>query len=119
MFYSEITDEENKPQNTVWYSDIYTLEQEQKSLNDEKEMKELFEQKFPDAIWGRLQPQDKDYQIDNFSTYYFDRITNIIYSYNFATKYWNFCTEKDSSYNSYIHLFKKFIYLTKDGTIEA
>ena len=35
MFYSEIIDEENKPQSTMWYSDIYTLEQEQILLNHE------------------------------------------------------------------------------------
>ena len=41
MFYSEIIDEENKPQSTMWYSDIYTLEQEQILLNDKKKYERI------------------------------------------------------------------------------
>lgn len=105
MFYSEITDEESTPQSTMWYSNIYELEQQQKQLNNEKIKEELFSKEYSNIPFNRLQKQKENVRTDDGAVHYFDKETETIFSYNFGQKFWYSRKLNDFSYNSYKKLF--------------
>ncbi len=107
MSYSNIVsiDKENNHQRAIWYSDVYELEQQQKQLNDKKYEEDLFNKKYSNIPFNRLQKQRENIRTDDSSVHYFDKETQTIFSYDFNRKFWYTHKENESSYKSYIKLF--------------
>lgn len=105
--YSDIVsiDKKSKPQTSIWYSDIYELEQQQKQLNTEKNKEELFSKEYSNIPFKRLQKQKENVRTDDGAVHYFDKETQTIFSYNFGQKFWYSCKENDIGYKSYLKLF--------------
>lgn len=110
MSYSTILeDEQYNPYNTKthkWYSDIAKEEQQQKKLDEDKKMVELFNKEYSDIPFNRLQKQKPNIRTDDSAIHYFDKETQTIFSFDYNRKYWYSRTVNESSYNSYIELFK-------------
>jgi hypothetical protein len=113
MSYSKILKEEQYYTYITrkWYSDIVKEEQEeqeQKRLDEDKKMVELFNKEYSDISFNRLQKQKPNTKTDDGAIHYFDKETQTIFSYEFNKKYWYSRTENASSYKLYLKLFDNY-----------
>jgi hypothetical protein len=105
MSYSTILEDEQYNKGThKWYSDIAKEEQEQKRLNEDKKMVELFNKEYNDISFNRLQKQNPNIRTNDGAIHYFDKETQTIFSYNFYRKFWYARTENDPSHKSCLKL---------------